>query len=463
MRVASVSLAAGILLLAAPAMAQAQNVSFSKEIVPIFKDNCAKCHNTRQPAGGFSLSSFAELEKGGKSGKVLAPKHAEARLVKLIDGPKPAMPPGGKLKPEEIAKIKAWIDQGSKPDVDPKQVVIQDTKIPVVQVPKIPLRVPVLPQVAALAWSADNSVLAIGTYKTILFVNPANGQTIKKLEGHADVVHSLQFSPDGKYLAAAGGLPSQIGEIKIWEFPSGKEVRTINGHKDFIYSCSWSPDSKNIASASYDKEIKIWDVSNGNEVKTLKDHADAVYAVAYNPQGNLIASGSADRSVKVWDVASGKRIYTLSGHGDIVFSLAWNKAGNQITSVGADRTVRTWNVNAQAGNQARNITAHQKAVQEVVYSADGSMVATVSDDKTAKIWNSANGAAKATISDLPDALLSAAFSPDNQKLAIGSFDGSVRIYNTADGKLAATVIDTPKAPAPKTAPAPAAPTPAKTQ
>jgi len=452
MRNAILAVAVGAALFAAPRTAGAQAVSFSKDIVPILRENCAKCHNARQTTGGLSVVSYAGIEKGSKGGKILAAKPEESRLVKYLTGElKPQMPPTGPLKPEQIAKIKAWITQGAKADVDPNQVVITETAIPTVKVPKVPLKVPALPQAAALAWSKDNKILAIGTYKVVRLVDPATGQTIRELPGHADVIHSLQFSHSGKLLAAAGGPPAQQGEIKIWDVATGNLVRTITGHNDFIYCCSWNKDDSLIASASYDKLVKIWDANTGSEVKTLKDHADAVYAVAFSPDGNLLATGSADRSVKVWEVASGKRLYTLSGHTEIVLSVAWNEKGNQLTSVGADRTIRTWNVNAAAGQQARNSTGHEKSVNEVVYSPDGNMLATVSDDHSAKIWNAGNGSTVQTIKDQPEALLSAAFSGDNAQIAIGSFDGTVKIFNVKDGKLISTVIDLPKAPEPKPA------------
>ncbi len=462
MRFLGMSLATvAMIALAAPA-AHAQTVSFSKEIVPIFREHCSQCHNSRQATGGFSVSTFAGIDKGGKGGKVLAPKPEDSRLVKLLEGTaQPKMPPAGPLKKELIAKIRTWITQGGKSDVDANAVVVPESSVPSIKVPVIKVRVPSLPEATALAWSKDNKFLAIGGYKVVTIVDPTSGKVIGELKGHSDKIHDLHFSPDGKWLAAAGGPPAQQGEVKLWDTATWKEGRTLVGHSDYIYSCSFSPDGKQMATASYDKTVKLWDLTTGAESKTLKDHADAVYAVAYSPDGKLLATGSADRSVKVWDVGSGKRIYTLAGHTDMVFDLSWNQKGNQLTSVGADKTVRTYNVNAQAGNQAR-VSNHDRTVNAVAYSPDGNMMATVSDDKSCKIWNTANGSATQTLKDLGDGLISVEFSPDSKMVAVGGFDGTVRIFNTADGKIVSTVIDLPKAAAPVAAPvAPVKPAPAK--
>src|SRR5213595_877389 len=112
MRNVSLALLAGAALFGAPHAARAQAVSFSKDIVPILRENCAKCHNARQTTGGLSVVSYAGIEKGGK---ILAAKPEESRLIKYLTGElKPQMPPTGPLKPEQIAKIKTWISQGAK-------------------------------------------------------------------------------------------------------------------------------------------------------------------------------------------------------------------------------------------------------------------------------------------------------------------------------------------------------------
>ncbi|MGV3722494.1 MAG: c-type cytochrome domain-containing protein, partial [Actinomycetota bacterium] len=176
--------AAAALLAQSPAGAQAGKVSFSKDLVPILKESCVKCHSTRQPQGGFAVSSFALIEKGGKGGKALAAKPEDSRLIKYLEGTlKPKMPIGGSLTKPQIDKFKAWIAQGAKSDVDVNALVIPDSAIPEVKVPVIKVKVPILPQAASLAWSKDNKVLAVGAYKTVRLVDPTTGMTIRELAG----------------------------------------------------------------------------------------------------------------------------------------------------------------------------------------------------------------------------------------------------------------------------------------
>jgi WD40 repeat protein len=417
-------------------------VSFAKQIQPLLRANCVGCHNTHQGQAGLALDSFARLMKGTTKGSIIAPgKSDKSEMVAAISGPKPKMPPGGPLPKEDVALITAWINQGAKNDGG---TTAEATERLVVEVPKVPLKIPVLPQVAALAYSKDGKSLAVGLYREVRLIDVAPPHKVAVLGGCADVVHDVEFSPDGKFLAAAGGPPAQFGEIKIWDVAKGECVRTIQGHTDFIYSVAWSPDSKKLASASYDKLVKIWEVDTGKELKTLKDHADAVYAVAWSPKGNWIATGSADRSIKVWDADSGKRLYTISGHGDIVYSLAFNHEGTQLTSTSADKTIRTWNLTAEKGDAVRNITAHNDIVSRVVYSASGKLFASASQDKTARVFNAANGATIKALDEQPEAIFAVAVSPDDATLAVGSYDGSVKLFKIADGKLADTLIDLPK-------------------
>ena len=109
----------------------ADKVDFEKDVKPILKESCIKCHSLDNPrkkaASGLRLDNKEDAMKGGKSGKSIIPGNAkDSPLYKLllgtvtIDGEDiEAMPKkkkGEDFKPlpeKQIEIIKDWIDQGA--------------------------------------------------------------------------------------------------------------------------------------------------------------------------------------------------------------------------------------------------------------------------------------------------------------------------------------------------------------
>jgi mono/diheme cytochrome c family protein len=91
-------------------------VSFEKDITPIFKASCNKCHKPDKKKGKLDMSTYAELMKGGKQGSpITAGDPKKSLLVEMISGDEPEMPEDGeKLKPEQIELISRWIKEGAK-------------------------------------------------------------------------------------------------------------------------------------------------------------------------------------------------------------------------------------------------------------------------------------------------------------------------------------------------------------
>jgi mono/diheme cytochrome c family protein len=78
--------------------------------------NCAMCHSGPKPKHGLNLTTYANLMKGDKEGKVvIAGKPAPSRLSKAVHWKGAAsMPPMGRLPAADVAKIDAWIKAGAK-------------------------------------------------------------------------------------------------------------------------------------------------------------------------------------------------------------------------------------------------------------------------------------------------------------------------------------------------------------
>lgn len=427
-----------ILLVAGPAASSP--VSFKKQVAPIFAASCNACHGANQPQSGFSMHNFGALMKGGRRGKALTPgKPADSLLYQYVTGAKmPKMPIGGSLKPSEIALIKQWIVEGAKNDGDASATTT-------VAIPKIPLKVKVLPQVASLAWSKDGRWLAVGLYKEVKLYDAA-GKVERTLSGHAEVIRALAFSADGATLAAGGGLPGVGGEIKLWNPATGALVKTMTGHADCVYGLAWRPDGKQIATASYDKTVRLWDVEKGQSTAELKEHAEAVYAAAYSTSGKYLATAGADKSIRVWDANTGKRLYTLAGHTDAVNALSFHPTADLLVSCAMDKTARVWNLRADGGDASRTLGPVSDGLTDVRVSQDGSLVAASCVDGRLYVWKLDGGGLEKEIKAVEDTALSVAHKPDKTAIAVGGYDGSLRLFSVPEGKLSATLIEPPRPP-----------------
>src|SRR6516225_5899304 len=56
-----------------PKPAEKKDLTFVRDIQPLFEASCVRCHGDNRPKGGLRLDSIEGVLHGGKDGKVLAP------------------------------------------------------------------------------------------------------------------------------------------------------------------------------------------------------------------------------------------------------------------------------------------------------------------------------------------------------------------------------------------------------
>ncbi len=90
-------------------------ISFTKTVAPILVSRCGRCHVTGSK-GDFNMATFAALMKGPPEGVVVfAGDTVGSRLIETIEtGDMPRG--GGKVTPQELQTLKAWIVSGAKFD-----------------------------------------------------------------------------------------------------------------------------------------------------------------------------------------------------------------------------------------------------------------------------------------------------------------------------------------------------------
>lgn len=106
---------------------------FPHLVQPILEAKCVQCHNNQKKKGDLLMTSFADLERGGKSGDLWDTTDADGgllmRRIHLPLSEKKHMPPQGKpqLTEEELAILHHWIRSGAPADVPVLELPENDT------------------------------------------------------------------------------------------------------------------------------------------------------------------------------------------------------------------------------------------------------------------------------------------------------------------------------------------------
>jgi uncharacterized membrane protein len=99
----------------------AEKVDFVKEIAPIIKNDCFKCHGGEKVKGKFNLGSKKTAFDQAESGKAILPGKPDLskfyKSMTLDSGDDDLMPPiKEKARPtkEQIERVRKWIEQGAE-------------------------------------------------------------------------------------------------------------------------------------------------------------------------------------------------------------------------------------------------------------------------------------------------------------------------------------------------------------
>ena len=108
-----------MLLLPLPAAAAERLPDYDREVRPVLEKHCFKCHSAESAKGGLRLDERPRMLRGGDSGApaVVPGSSHKSHLIDVVtadDDDVDKMPPkGDRLKVEEVALLRKWIDTGA--------------------------------------------------------------------------------------------------------------------------------------------------------------------------------------------------------------------------------------------------------------------------------------------------------------------------------------------------------------
>jgi len=290
---------------------------------------------------------------------------------------------------------------------------------------------------------------------------------------HGTQIRCLAFSPDSRTLASCGGQYNQPGDVSLWDVATGRLVHSLPGPRQGVGTVDFSPDGKTLVAAGMDRSVSFWDVASGRpnrrfSVASVRGNwaafgrdgrtvavsdgstvhvVDAVvggklYAVAkasycaFSADGRHLAVTSArdpKLAAQLLDAATGKRIRQFAGSGQRFTAPAFSPDGRLLAAgciYGAGRgTVVLWST--ASGKVLKKLPGRGSYVTSVAFSPDGRLLAGASRIGSVRLWDVGRSE---VLRDLPVSggrIYAAAFSPDGELLAAGGLTGQIRLWDVA--------------------------------
>jgi WD40 repeat protein len=143
------------------------------------------------------------------------------------------------------------------------------------------------------AIDAERLAMAIGP--TVLVVDGRQGDVLRALTTHKEIIARLAISADRRLLSVVGHDRSPT----VVRTTDGSMMRLIERHPSWVDGCGFSPDGLRLVTAGKDGVARVFNVATGILEQRFIGHVGRIWDAVFDASGSVITAG-ADGTLRRW-------------------------------------------------------------------------------------------------------------------------------------------------------------------
>jgi WD40 repeat protein len=310
-----------------------------------------------------------------------------------------------------------------------------------------------------LVSAGEDKIIRIWDWRARKIARTIRGQSGPGNEGK---IYAIALSPNGRWLAVGGYLGTFTGkkladkeesnQIRVYDFASGELKGRLQGHENVVVSLDFSSDSTRLISGSSDMHAIVWDVETKTLLRRLSFHGSPVHArfIADGTRAVTAGTSAVDKALMLWRVADGIQLlvrgrpvweWGMRGHAENVRSLAVSPKNDSIASGDKSGEIRLWD--GETGALLKVLANQGGSAASLSFSPDGQLLLSACGEGCSKnlqrIYDLMSGHELIAYAGHTDSVIASAFSADGSVAATGDGNGEIHVWDPRTGETKAVL------------------------
>jgi WD40 repeat protein len=252
----------------------------------------------------------------------------------------------------------------------------------------------------------------------------------------AGPIRDAALAPDGRSAATVCEAPRGAGELRIWDFRTGRSIVPPVALAIVPDALAWDPRGGRVAVIGRGGAVVVVDAASARTLLTFEHSGESdskePLDIQFTPDGRSLVTVGPDATVGVWDAANGRPRYERIRPGGARIDAVLSRDVRWLATGGRDGILQVWDLHT--GRLQTRALSHPDWIFQVRFSADGRRILTACRDGQVRLWDWEKGTLACPPLSHEDEVWSADLTPDGRWALTASRDYTAQVWELVTGR-----------------------------